>query len=279
MKTSDAQATSLTSMRCGGRIAQLITVETLDELLRLLAGLNEYIILGGGYNTIFPDGLTLTPVIRLGEDFETIEIDRAGNFYAGAGVSIASIITICKEKGLSGIEFMAGIPGTLGGTIRMNAGTNDRGIMDAVSFIDLADASGSRRVEKKNIVYGYRHTTLPPRAVITGAGFSLNVTSPDDVTAKVASFIDRRRNQPKGLSSGCIFKNPEGNSSAGYLIDKAGLKGHRVGGVFVSDIHANFIINDGSASSSDILKLIEVIKDEVKKQFSVELEEEVIILA
>ena len=278
MKTGNAQATSLTSMRCGGRIAQLITVENLDELLRLLAGLNEYIILGGGYNTIFPDGLTLIPVIRLGEAFEVINADGAGNLYAGGGARITSILDLCTEKGLSGIEFMAGIPGTIGGMIRMNAGTNDRGIMDALSFIDLIDATGPKRIEKNDINYGYRYTTLPPTAVITGAGLSLNVASTDDVRAKVASFIERRRNQPKGLSSGCIFKNPEG-SSAGYLIDKAGLKGRRVGGAVVSDIHANFIINDSSASSSDVLKLIRLIKDEVKKQFSVELKEEVIILA
>ena len=265
-------------MRCGGRIAQLITVESPDELLRLVAGLNEYIILGGGYNTIFPDGLTLTPVIRLGEAFEVVDADGSGNLYAGGGASIASMITVCKEKGLSGIEFMAGIPGTIGGAVTMNAGTNDRGIMDVLSFIDLTDASGSRRIGKSDINYGYRHTMLPPKALITGAGFSLNISSPEDVRVKVASFIERRRKQPKGLSSGCIFKNPEG-SSAGYLIDKAGLKGSCVGGAIVSDIHANFIINDGSASSSDILKLIGIIKDEVKKQFSVELKEEVIILA
>jgi UDP-N-acetylmuramate dehydrogenase len=250
----------------------------MDDLLRLLSGLNDYIILGGGYNTIFPDGLTLTPVLRLGKDFELVEADASGNIYAGGGANIASILALCAEKGLSGIEFMAGIPGTLGGMIRMNAGTNDKGIMDAISFIDLIDASGPKRIEKNSIEYGYRHTMLPPKAVISGAGLSLNVTSTDDVRAKVASFIDSRRNQPKGLSSGCIFKNPEG-SSAGYLIDKAGLKGRRVGGAFVSDIHANFILNDGNASSSDILKLIGIIKVEVKKQFSVELKEEVIILA
>ncbi len=278
MKTSDAQATDLTSMRCGGRIAQLITAENLGELQRLLAGLNEYIILGGGYNTIFSDGLTLTPVIRLGEAFEGVDADGSGMLYAGGGASIASIITVCKEKGLSGMEFMAGIPGTLGGAIRMNAGTNDKGIMCVLSFIDLMDASGSRRMEKADINYGYRHTELPSKSVITGAGLSLEITSPDDVRAKVSSFLDKRRNQPKGLSSGCIFKNPEG-SSAGYLIDRAGLKGCRVGGAVISDVHANFIINDGSASSSDILELIEIIKDEVKKQFSVELKEEVIILA
>jgi UDP-N-acetylmuramate dehydrogenase len=278
MKTGNAQAASLTSMRCGGRIAQLITAESMDDLLRLLAGLNEYIILGGGYNTIFPDGMTLTPVIRLGEAFEAVDADASGMLYAGAGASIASMLALCTEKGLSGIEFMAGIPGTVGGMIRMNAGTNDRGIMDVLSYIDLTDATGSRRVTKKDIDYGYRYTVLPPKAVITGAGLTLNISSTDDVRAKVASFIERRRNQPKGLSSGCIFKNPEG-SSAGYLIDKAGLKGRRVGGAVVSDIHANFIINDGSASSSDIIKLIGLIKDEVKKQFSVELKEEVIILA
>jgi UDP-N-acetylmuramate dehydrogenase len=278
MKTGDAQATNLTSMRCGGRIAQLIIVESRDELQRLLAGINEYIILGGGYNTIFSDGLTLTPVIRLGEGFEDVDADAAGMLYAGAGASIASILTLCREKGLSGMEFMAGIPGTLGGAIRMNAGTNDKGIMDVVSFIELMDASGSRRIEKADMDYCYRHTEMPPKTVITGAGLSLVVTSPDDVRARVSSFIDKRRNQPKGLSSGCIFKNPEG-SSAGYLIDKAGLKGCHVGGAVVSDVHANFIINEGSASTTDILKLIAIIKDEVKKQFSTELQEEVIILA
>lgn len=265
-------------MRCGGRIAQLITVESQDELLRLLAGLNEYIVLGGGYNTIFSDGLTLTPVIRLGEAFEAVNADTSGMLYAGAGASITSILTLCREKGLSGMEFMAGIPGTLGGAITMNAGTNDKGIMDIISFVDLIDTSGSRRIEKSDIDYGYRHTALPLKTVVTGAGLSLNITSPDDVRAKVSSFIDKRRNQPKGLSSGCIFKNPEG-SSAGYLIDKAGLKGCRVGGAVVSDIHANFIINEGGASATDILKLIAIIKDEVKKQFSIELKEEVIILA
>ncbi len=278
MKTGDAQAANLTSMRCGGRIAQLITAESKDELLRLLAGINEYIILGGGYNTIFSDGLMLTPVIKLGEAFEAVDADASGMLYAGAGASIASILTVCREKGLSGMEFMAGIPGTIGGAIRMNAGTNDKGIMDVVSFIDLMDASGSRRIEKAGIDYGYRHTALPSKAVITGAGLSLEISSPDDVRARVSSFIEKRRNQPRGLSSGCIFKNPEG-SSAGYLIDKAGLKGSRVGGAVVSDVHANFIINEGSASTTDILKLIAIIKDEVKKQFSIELQEEVIILA
>jgi UDP-N-acetylmuramate dehydrogenase len=278
MKTGDVQAMSLTSMRCGGRIAQFITVESQDELLRLLAGLNEYIILGGGYNTIFADGLTLMPVIKLGEAFEALDADASGMLYAGAGASIASILTLCREKGLSGMEFMAGIPGTLGGAIRMNAGSNDKGIMDIVSFVDLMDASGSRRIEKAGLNYGYRHTALPSKTVITGAGLSLEITSPDDVRARVSSFIDKRRNQPKGLSSGCIFKNPEG-SSAGFLIDKAGLKGCRVGGAVVSDVHANFIINEGSASTTDILRLIAIIKDEVKKQFSIDLEEEVIILA
>lgn len=278
MKTGDAQATNLTSMRCGGRIAQLITVESQDELVRLLAGLNEYIILGGGYNTIFSDGLTLKPVIRLGGAFEAVNADESGMLYAGAGASITSILTLCREKGLSGMEFMAGIPGTLGGAVRMNAGTNDKGIMDIVSFVALADASGSKRIEKADINYVYRHTELPSMTVITGAGLSLDITSPDDVRARVSSFLDKRRNQPKGLSSGCIFKNPKG-SSAGYLIDKAGLKGRRVGGAVISDVHANFIINEGSASTTDILKLIAIIKGEVKKQFSIELEEEVIILA
>jgi UDP-N-acetylmuramate dehydrogenase len=277
MKTGDALATAISSMRCGGRIAQLLTAESGEEIIHLAASLDDFIILGGGTNIIFPDGILLTPVVRLGKFFEDIS-ETDGIVYAGAAATVSALLAYCRKNGLAGIEFMAGIPGTIGGAVKMNAGTNEKGIMDAVSYIDIADRSGAMRISRKDINYAYRHTGIPERSVIIGVGLSLSVSSPDEVSAKVTSFMDRRGSQPKGHSCGCIFKNPPGQS-AGYLIDRAGMKGLRIGGAVVSDIHANFIINDGSASTSDILILIGKIKEEVRKKYGIELEEEVRIIA
>jgi UDP-N-acetylmuramate dehydrogenase len=269
-------ASKLTSMRCGGRIAQVLTAESLEEVKKLASAIDNFIVLGGGTNMIFPDNLTMSPVIKLGEPFEYIKVED-NRIMAGGAASMTSVLTACRQYGLSGIEFMAGIPGTLGGAVWMNAGTNERGIMDRVSYIDIIEPAGPKKLPRESISYGYRHTGLPVKCIITDVCLELSLSSPEDVSAKVRSYLDKRRNQPSGASSGCIFKNPQG-LSAGQLIDKAGLKGRRIGGAVVSDIHANFIINDGGATSADVMKLIGEVRQEVKKQFDVQLEVEVRII-
>lgn len=276
MKISQADGKSITSMHCGGRIMQLLEAEDMDELERLVEKLDAFLVIGGGTNTIFEDTLITTPVIKLGKTFDYISVE--GEMVSvGAATPIYSLLMFCRETGLSGVEFMAGIPGTLGGAICMNAGTNEKGFMDAVSSIDVVDKTGRRSLQRQDITYTYRRCDLPPQAVIIRATLMLKPSNKDEVRAKIASFMERRRNQPKGYSSGSIFKNPPG-ASAGFLIDKAGLKGVHIGGARVSEIHANYIVNDGDATTADVKQLIALIRVAVWKEFGIELEEEVRIV-
>jgi len=276
MKITRADAKDLTSMRCGGAIDHLIAVESREELTTLAAGLASFMILGGGTNTIFSDEPTTFPVLQLGQAFHFIR--REGDLiHAGGGAALASLLVFCREQGLSGLEDLAGIPGTLGGALRMNAGTGGWGIMDAVSAVEVVDASGVHTLDRAHIAYTYRRTDLPAAAVVTGAWLKLREEAVQVISQRIAANLQRRKDQPKGASSGCIFKNPSGQS-AGKLIDQAGLKGHRIGGACISEQHANFIINTGGAATADIKALMTLIRRTVQDQYGIVLEEEVRII-
>lgn len=271
-----AQAREMTTMRCGGTIARLYEPETKEQLAELIAGLDSYIVVGGGSNMIFPDGTTDTPVIRLGKGFGTFERDGE-TVLAGASVSTAHVLGFCAGNGLSGLEFLSGIPGTIGGALWMNAGTKDEGIMDALDAAEFMDKEGEHSVGKGELSYGYRDGGFPPHAVITGARLKVRSSTPEEVRSKMETYVQKRRGQPGGHSSGSMFRNPP-DRAAGFLIEQAGLKGFRIGGAKVSELHANFIINDGNASTGDIKSLVELIKQRVKEQFGIELREEVRIV-
>lgn len=273
MKIRQADGRSLTSMHCGGAITQLMEVESPSELIDLVARIETFHVLGGGTNTIFPDHPTTTPVIRLGPAFDYVR-QEGNRVFAGAAGALQAMLMFCRDAGLAGIEFLTGIPGTVGGALWMNAGTGDKGIMDVVETIDLVDARGQHTVERARIQAGYRSAAIPPRTVITGACLHLTPGDKDTIAAHISRYQERRRAQPKGYSSGCIFKNPPG-ASAGQLIDQAGLKGERIGEAYVSETHANFIINAGGATCADIQTLIARIKAAVKAKYNIELEEEV----
>jgi UDP-N-acetylmuramate dehydrogenase len=187
------------------------------------------------------------------------------------------LFSSCTRNGLSGIEFMAGIPGWLGGAVFMNAGTPQKGILDAVDEIEVADRRGIRSIPKKELSYGYRTGGLPPDTVVVSAMLKLEQTTREAVRKTALPYLNRKKLQPRGYNSGSIFKNPEG-TSAGLLIDKAGLKGSRIGGAKVSEQHANFIINEGHASTDDIKGLISMIKQRIRDEFGIELTEEVRIV-
>lgn len=263
-------------MRCGGEILRMYEPEDTRELEDLLKGLGSYHVLGSGTNTIFADTPIPTPVIRLGRAFDFLE-SSPGGVRAGGATSMRRILAYCIRNGLTGIEFMAGIPGTLGGALSMNAGTRDRGIMDAVDSIEIADPQGHRTIRPRDIPYGYRTGGLPRGAVVTACVIRLEPSDPEEVRRRVLQYMEKRRGQPRGPSSGSIFRNPA-QAPAGLLIDRAGLKGLRVGGAKVSEVHANFIVNDGGASASDVMELIERIKGAVRTRFGIELEEEVRII-
>jgi UDP-N-acetylmuramate dehydrogenase len=276
MKITRADAKNLTSMRCGGTIEHLIEVESPQELAALVSGLDPFLVLGGGTNTIFSDEPVTLPVLKLGQAFHRIR--REGDqIHAGAAAALAALLAYSREQGLSGLEDLAGIPGTLGGAIRMNAGTGGWGIMDAISAVEIVDASGVRTLDRADIAYSYRHTDLPVGAIVTAATFRLRPAPAEVIAGRISANLARRASQPKGASSGCMFKNPPGQS-AGKLIDQAGLKGRRIGGACISEQHANFIINTGGATTADIKGLMALMRQTVQAKYGLDLEEEVRII-
>jgi UDP-N-acetylmuramate dehydrogenase len=269
-------ATEVTSIHCGGTIKCVYEPENTDQLVKLLQSLDSFVILGGGTNTIFVDSLVIRPVIRLGREFAGIK-PCADGIRAGAAVPMKRLFSHCARNGLSGIEFMAGIPGWLGGAVYMNAGTPDRGFLDAVEEIEVADRNGVRTIPRKGLACGYRTGGISPDTVVVSATLRLERSSKEAVRKAALPYLEKKKLQPKGYNSGSIFRNPEG-TAAGLLIDRAGLKGMRVGGAKVSEVHANFIINEGNASTSDITGLISMIKQRVHDEFGIELKEEVRIV-
>lgn len=269
-------ACDITTMHCGGTITRLYEPETKDQLKELIDILDTYLVIGGGSNMIFPDEPTTMPVIRLGKGFGSIE-HQEDILSVGASVSTAALLGYCLRNAITGLEFLAGIPGTIGGALYMNAGTPDKGIMDTVLVAEFMDKQGLHSVTRKEIGFSYRKGGFPVNAVITGARLDVHRSTPEEVRSTMESYIERKRTQPKGYSSGSVFKNPEG-TAAGYLIEQAGLKGYRMGGAKISEIHANFIINDENASAADIKSLITLIKTKVKEQSGIELQEEVRIV-
>ncbi|HON38095.1 MAG: UDP-N-acetylmuramate dehydrogenase [Desulfomonilia bacterium] len=269
-------ACDLTTMHCGGTIATLYEPETKEELASLLGRLDSFVVIGGGSNMIFSDGLIATPVIRLGKDFSSLSIE-GGALHAQAATPLKTLLQYCIDNGLSGLEFMAGIPGTVGGALAMNAGTPDKGIMDAVLEVEYVDGTGIHVVKRDAISYGYRRGGFDSRAVVISARLRVEPLTPEEVAAAMQPYLLKKKNQPKGFSSGSMFRNPPG-LAAGRLIEQAGLKGLRIGGAKISEIHANFIINDGNATTADIRSLLHTIKERVKERFGIELQEEVKII-
>jgi len=269
-------AYDITSMHCGGTIERIYEPENQDQLSILMNELHDFYILGGGTNTIFTDDRVTKPVIRLGKEFSTIEPISSG-LHVGAAVPSKHLVSYCARNGLSGMEFMAGIPGHLGGALFMNAGTPEKGILDMVTELEIMDLSGKKTIPRSDLHYSYRIGGIPEKTIITFAKLSVKKTSRENVRLGILFYLRKRRNQPHGYTSGSTFRNPEGKT-AGYLIEKAGLKGIRIGGAKVSEIHANFIINDGTATTRDIQELITLIKEKVKGEFGIILTEEVKII-
>jgi len=269
-------AHEVTSMHCGGIIACVCEPEDTRQIQDFIRSRQDFHILGGGTNTIFDDGTITRPVMRLGKEFSGIHRVPEG-ITAGAAVSMKHLSAYCVKNGLAGLEFMAGIPGQLGGAIFMNAGTPEKGILDVIKEFEVVDGAGVRTMYPEKLGYGYRRSNIGAQLVITKATLLVQPSTEYEVRAAVLEYLAKRRSQPRGFSSGSIFKNPEG-SPAGRLIDQAGLKGYRIGGARISEVHANFIINDGTATARDIRELIELVKETVRGRFGIALSEEVRII-
>ncbi len=235
--------------------------------------------LGRGSNMLIPDTGFDGLIIDL-SDLNQLHIDGC-HVHAQAGVRMSTIARNCAEHGLTGLEFMATVPGDLGGGVAMNAGAFSQQVSDCLTLAELADRDGKlREIEASRLGMRYRHASLPADSLIVSAHFELSPDTPEAIRERMRAMRSRRSStQPLGQPNcGSVFKNPEGDHAA-RLIEAAGLKGTRIGGACISDRHANFIVNEGEASSADVMALIERVRLVVQKKFSVSLEPEVRIIA
>lgn len=273
-----------TTFHIGGPASLFIKAQDKKELKSLLAILPKtatpYYILGGGSNLLVGDKGVGGVVIKLDGAFTEFAFKKEA-LLAGAGVELAPLRGEACKRGLSGLEFTAGIPGTLGGAIIMNAGISPaENIGVIVKRVEIMDKSGKTRwLSPREIDFGYRRASIPPGSIILKAEIRLKKASPSAIEKKMRLlWRKRRKTQPwSEKNAGCIFKNPPGGYSAGALIEKAGLKGKSCGRASISTLHANFIINQGQAKARDVLKLMREAQEKVYNLFGVKLEPEIVV--
>ncbi len=269
-----------TYLKIGGPARYFAEPTTIDELRNLLVrarneGLPVY-ILGGGSNILVRDEGVNGLVIRTASPaFQTIDV-RGNQVSAGAGTTLWSAIRAAAEHRLAGLELLAGIPGTVGGAVRMNAGGRFGDIGQFTQSVTVMDWDGEiHEIQRDDLNFEYRDSGID-EPIILSASFTLEEDDPAAIARRMKKvWITKKATQPLSFqSAGCIFKNARG-LSAGALIEQAGLKGYRVGSAEVSERHANFIIAHPGCTARDVLRLIDLIRERVKAKFGVELELEI----
>ena len=272
-----------TSFGVGGPADIYAEPESERDLLALLRFADEnrlpWLALGGGMNILVSDNGIRGLVIRLGKAFDYARLDGM-TLIAGAAANLSSVAKMAVERGLGGLEGAATVPGSVGGGVIMNAGTNAGKVGDTLARVRLVSPEGIRDMLREEIEIGYRSTALQAGAqVITEAEFHLRPGRREDLMAEVERMrAHRLREHPnEGSTAGCTFKNPP-DDHAGWMLERAGAKGMTVGGAVVSDKHANFVLNTGGATAADILELTRKMRELVEREFGVTLEYEIRIV-
>jgi UDP-N-acetylmuramate dehydrogenase len=264
----------------GGPADYFIRPETVEQLKTIARRCNEnnipIYVLGFGSNLLINDNGLRAAVIKLeAEKFARTQFDGE-QLTAWAGAKLSELVLTCVKKGLSGMEALTGIPGSIGGAVRMNAGGNFGDIGAAIETVTLMDSQGDIfEKSKPELMFDYRGTNITAQFILN-ARLKLTSADPEQIMRTVKEiWIYKKNSQPLNTRNcGCVFKNPRG-VSAGALIDRAGLKGLQIGGAIVSEKHANFIIAEKGCKSRDVVRLIDAVKERVKEQFGIELELEI----
>lgn len=292
LATPSVPLAEMTWFRLGGAAEWFAEPDSLDRLSELTHECGEHGVslrmLGQGANLLIADEGVDGVVVRLkSSPFRTVQWPKPATGFAtdqpeealviaGGGADMSRLVIDAVRQGLAGIECMAGIPGTLGGIIRMNAGGRFGQIGDVVRDVTVIERDGRQRtLTRDEIGFNYRHTDLGG-AIICRATLALRRDDPKRLREKHLEIMSyKKATQPLGeYSAGCVFKNPP-ERSAGRLIDEAGLKGRRVGGAFISTQHANFIVAQDGATARDVRTLIGIARREVADRFGIELETEI----
>jgi UDP-N-acetylmuramate dehydrogenase len=271
-----------TSLAIGGTTDEILLrrYESVPQVMRLLADEQiPYRFLGGGTNVLVADGELDWVVLHLPSARPGVRVE--GNAaYVDASADLGGMVTFCAKHDLGGMEGLIGVPGSVGGALRMNAGAYGTQIGPHVREVELYRAATGQveTLSGTEIRFDYRHTSFAPDDVMLRVKLELPPKPFKDILAGIRVCNEKRRaSQPLNQkSAGCIFKNPPGGS-AGRMIDELGLKGHRVGDAMVSDRHANFFVNAAHASCADMLKLIDDVRERVRVAYGMELENEVIV--
>lgn len=281
--TEDASIAELSTYRVGGPVAVLVRAHDVDALATVADVARRHqprlLVIGRGSNLLVSDAGFSGLVVVLEGDFETIDASEQSPqaLRAGGAVPLPVLARRAAAGGLAGLEFYVGIPGSVGGAVRMNAGGHGRETVEVLRrawVLDLLDADAPHTALERDVAdleLDYRHSNLRPSEVVTAAEFTVTRDDPAACEARVAEIVRwRREHQPGGQNAGSVFRNPPGDS-AGRLIDAAGLKGLRVGGAVVSEKHANFFQADAGATARDVLDLVAEVQRRVAKASGVEL--------
>ena len=281
----DEPLSAHTTLRVGGPADIMIFPESKEELrgaLRIIRSAKlPLFVLGGGSDLIVRDGGFRGVCIRLGRNFSGSRPIDDRRIEALAGESYASLLRTARRASLSGLEFLATVPGTVGGGVVTNVGAYNRCFSEFIETVDLIAADGRDFVlSKKELRAHYRLIEIPEGSVVTRVVFKLEPEDREVMEATIKRYATyRRETQPlRQPSSGCIFKNPDSGPQAGLMIDRAGLKGLAIGGAEISDKHANFLINRGGGTAEDVLELIQIVRHRVYEKFGVHLEIEVRVM-
>lgn len=288
--TEGASFAELNTYRVGGPVAVLVRVHDAEALATVADAARRHrprlLVIGRGSNLLVSDAGFSGLVVVLEGDFETIDAPEQSTrapradteaLRAGGAVPLPVLARRAAAGGLAGLEFYVGIPGSVGGAVRMNAGGHGRETVEVLRrawVLDLLDADAPPIASERDVAgleLAYRHSNLRPSEVVTAAEFTVTRDDPAACEARVAEIVRwRREHQPGGQNAGSVFRNPPGDS-AGRLIDAAGLKGLRVGGAVVSEKHANFFQADAGATARDVLDLVAEVQRRVAETSGVEL--------
>ncbi len=272
-----------TTLRIGGPVSAFVHVKDIEELQRLLFLLREssirYMVVGGGSNIVWPDEEMGLFVLSLSGLRYLKRIDE-NTVVAGGGLPLSYLVRFTVREGLQGLEGLLGIPGTIGGAVKGNAGAYGYEIKDNLRAVRIVTREGLlKELKRDELTFNYRSSSFNDEDIIVEAEFYLKKNRSGDLEAVMRDYLHRRRQtQPINLpSAGSVFKNPPGGF-AGRLIDEAGCKGMRSGDMEVSMVHANFIVNRGRGTQKDFLRLLEEVQERVMKRFNILLEPEVKII-
>lgn len=275
------------SLCVGGKAEALVIIENEEQLIgivkKLIAQKIAYLPAGNLTNIIVRDGgyrgaiLLMKGLKKTNHQYSP---ESGHTISAEAGASLSALVNLALAQELSGMEFCAGIPGSVGGAARMNAGAYGKEIKDVVEIVYLLDANGEKKeMRRDEITFEYRKTELPPRAIILGASFKLEKGNPEEIKKRITEIMKwRQEKHPLEYpNAGSIFKNIPGQP-AGKIIEEMGMKGESIGDARISTKHANFIVNTGKATAADVLRLISLVQEKARDEKGINLETEVVII-